>query len=117
MLCDGVFDHCTTDSEQSDSMDCAYGHTYNFLKSLNGNKHNADKILGKVPMLLDNDNYQQEHFATLICVRNSWIKGTGYDPLRHPDKKFLDTCKDTDTDKTQWMPESGPDGGDQKTGK
>jgi len=103
ILCDGVFDHCTTDSESSSMMDCAYGHTKGFLGSLGSIPNNKDNKLGNVPLLLAGDAYSQQTFATLICVRNSWVKGNGYDPItQSEDSTFLKTCNDN-SGKSGWM--------------
>jgi hypothetical protein len=118
ILCDGVFDHCTS-STTGDSQDCAYGHTKGFLQSLNGNKHNADEKLGNVPYLVDFS--KPRTFATLVCVRNSWVKGRGYDTTKAESSTFLkDGCQDTTDGHSQWLPNSGGSGtggtvGDQHT--
>jgi hypothetical protein len=112
ILCDGVFDHCTTTSGTS-LMDCAYGHTEGFLQTLENNKGSASGILGQVPYLVDTGKQQQ--FATLLCVRNSWVKGRGYDMTKEPDSTFLkEGCTDDKSGHSKWMPNSG-DGGDQHT--
>ena len=122
MLCDGVFDHCYTNVDADGGakfMDCGYGHTKSFLSSLDQNKRSKPGILGNVPPLVDDvtfdpnggepnkdPTYKQRGFATLICVRNPWIQGSGYDQT-HPSKTFTETCNDKQTDNTLWMPGKG----------
>ena len=122
MLCDGVFEHCYTNVAGDGAqllMDCGYGHTKQFLASLDQNKHSKPGILGKVPPLVDDvtfnpdgstdvdPNYKQRGFATLICVRNPWIQGGGYDQTQGKKKTFVETCNDASTDNTLWMPGKG----------
>ena len=103
MLCDGVFDHCTSSSEDTggQSQDCAYGHTIDFLQSLKANAQNPAGTLGKVPYLVDFK--KPRTFATLVCVRNSWVKGRGYDQTKADGSTFLkDGCQDTTDGHSQW---------------
>ena len=72
ILCDGVFDHCSSDQDYTALQDCAYGHTKEFLGSLDANKQNAKGVLGQVPYLVESGKAQTA-FATLVCVRNSWF--------------------------------------------